>query len=77
MSEIFFNVDGKTHHLRILPVDSKPPDVTVWEAMVDGSSYTYFEGHHDIEVWQLIELAVQSFLEYRMDDRLIKTRWIP
>lgn len=75
MSDIYFNALGQTHHLRIVPVDEKPSDITVYEAMVDRASYTYFEAHSGIEVWEMIELAVQSYLDYRVDDEVVKTRW--
>lgn len=76
MTDIWFNVRGGTHHLRVLPVDRKPGGVTVWEALTDGWEYTYFEGHDDIEVWDLIELAVESFLDYRVDDGVVRRGWL-
>lgn len=75
MSEIYFNAKGKTHHMRIVPVDEKPGQITVYEAMVDSASYTYFEAHCEIDVWELIELGIQSFLDYRVEDDIVKTKW--
>ena len=70
MPEILFNRNGKTHSMRLRPVDTKPGDVTVYEALVNESVYVFFEGHADLEVWELIELGVQSYLDYRRDDTI-------
>lgn len=75
MTDIYFNAKGQTHHMVISPVDEKPGDITVWEAVVDTLSWTYFEGHDDLEVWELIELAIQSYLDYRRDEETIMIRW--
>lgn len=75
MSDIYFNARGQTHHLRILPVDEKPGGITVFEAMTNQTEYTYFEAHAEIEIWELIELAIQSYLDYRVDDEIVKTQW--
>lgn len=75
MTDIYFNAKGQTHHMFIEPVDEKPGDITVFEAVVDNTTWTYFEGHHDLEVWELIELAVQSFMDYRVNDEVIAIKW--
>jgi hypothetical protein len=75
MSDLFFNASGKTHTLRVLPVDEKPGDITVYEAMTDSEAYTYFEAPHDTELWALFELAISSYLEYRVDNKTVQTRW--
>lgn len=75
MSELHFNAQGKTHALRLLAVDEKPGDITVYEAMTDQEHYTYFEAPHDTEIWALFELAIQSYMEYRVDDKTVQTRW--
>lgn len=80
MADMFFNVKGETHHLFIEPIDEKPGDVTVWEAVVDNTSWTYFESGLDpdgspAELWELIELGIQSYLDYKNDDSLTQNLW--
>ena len=75
MSDLFFNHGGKTRTLRVLPVDEKPNGVTVWEAMVDSDSYTYFEAAHGAEIWELFGLAVDAYLEYRVDETITTIKW--
>lgn len=75
MSDLYFNAKGETHHLMVSPVDEKPGEITVWEAVVDNLSWTYFEAYHDLEVWELFELAIQSYLDYRVEETVELKEW--
>lgn len=74
-TSIYFNANGKTHSLRLRPVDEKPGEMTVWEGLVDATTLYWFEAYEDIEVWELIELAVESFLQYRVDTKNMTVNW--
>lgn len=72
---IWFNVEGKTHSLRILKVDRKTDgeshDISVYEAMVDASEYIHFEheDRHGTTEWDLLSDAIAAYIEYVKDDR--------
>lgn len=71
MAQMYFNAKGATHTLRILPYDSED----VWEALVDGSEYYYFEAHQDSEIWQLFSLAISAYLGYRDGAEVERRDW--
>lgn len=78
--DLYFNLNGKTHYFRLRVVDHKDKDVDVWEALVDGREYVFFESQIDPngegpQVWELFELAIQSYLDYGKDETTVKTRW--
>ena len=66
MAELYFNAHGKVHSLRLL-YDS---DGLVWEGLVDGAEYIHFEAAEDAEIWDLFNLAVSAYAEYRKNDQL-------
>jgi hypothetical protein len=74
-TSIHFNANGATHSLRIRPIDTKPGEVTVFEGMVDANTLYWFESYENIEVWELIELAIEQYLLYRVEDQVITTEW--
>ena len=74
MSDLQFNAFGKTHTLRIRR-DVENGETIVYEALIDTEDYVWFEGPNEIEVWDLFELAISKFKEYRVEKDTIKTRW--
>ena len=67
MSDLLFNHGGRTHSMRLRPVDVEPGEVAVFEALVDGATYVHFEAPEDAEVWDLFRLAVEAYVGYRED----------
>lgn len=77
---IWFNIEGRTHSLRILGVDEKAEHVIVYEAMVDTSEYIYFEAERGASEWAVIGAACEAYVRMLEDDeevnrRKVKTRW--
>lgn len=83
MVNLFFNLGGTTHSLRLREIDQKPDEISVWEGLVDGSEYVFFEAKLDPfgdppEVWELFELAIESYLNYTKNtttEVVVQTRW--
>ncbi len=63
MSDFYFNVKGRTHYMRIRLTDDG-----VYEALVDGVDYIHFEADANLEVWELLNVAVSAFLAYAADE---------
>jgi hypothetical protein len=61
---LFFNVNGKTHSLRLRKTDECDGGVGVWEALVDGREYIHFEFPENAEVWALFGEAIERYMEY-------------
>jgi hypothetical protein len=66
MSDLFFNIDGKQHYLRIRPnLDETDHGTQVYEALIDGREYTFFEvaldGFGTVDVWSLFEAAIAAY----------------
>ncbi len=74
---LYFNLGHETHHLRLLAVDDKPNDVTVWQATVDNEHYIYFEAtsYESDEIWILFELAIREYREYIENDEVTGLKW--
>ncbi len=75
MSDLWFNYKHETHHLRLIPVDYKPDDIIVWQATTDHSEYTYFEAYDELEIWELMELAIAAYRVYRADNTITGLKW--
>lgn len=73
--ELYFNQSGQTHSLRLRRVDDGPTFV-VWEALVDSSSYTFFETgpETDCDVWDLFSEAIAAYTAER-DSSGVDSRW--
>lgn len=63
---------GDTHTLRLLLTDS---EAGVWEALVDGDDYFYFEADQHTALWQLFGIAARSYDEYIGEQQVLKTEW--
>jgi len=74
MTDLFFNYGGKTRSLR-LRSDIENGDVTVYEALIDTTDYVWFEAPTVVEVWDLFELAIAAFREYRVNEGIEKIEW--
>lgn len=72
---MFFNVNGKTHSLRLRVVDQCADDIAVWEALVDGGKSFFFEFAENAEIWTLFGEAVTRYMEYRGTSEIIRTDW--
>ena len=80
MTELHFNVNGKTHFFRLRIIDNKPEGVAVWEALIDGREYVFFESKidpdgEDPQIWELFELAIEAYLDHSKDETITQTRW--
>lgn len=73
--EMYFNVKGQTHSLRIRPVDHKEGEITVFEGMVDVQELYWFEAWDGVEVWDLIEDAITAYNDHRIDENVIRNGW--
>lgn len=59
---IFFNHGGVTHELKLELFD-RP---TTWRAVVDGSVEVFFDADTDADIIDLIDAAVEAWLEERL-----------
>lgn len=67
MSELYFNHAGATHSLRIRAVDVAD-NVIIYEALVDGRVYVFWEAPPDLEVWDLFSCAINAYRDEVEDD---------
>lgn len=67
--ELFFNHSGNTHSLRLRRADDGPGFI-VWEALVNGAQYTFFETgpEGDVDVWDLFSRAIDAYVTERDTD---------
>lgn len=79
MTDLHFTHGGKSHSVRVLSVDDKPSGAVVYEGLVDGREYVYWESDPDasgeVTVWNLFRDAIDAWLEHQQDDSQTKTRW--
>lgn len=72
MSELYFNLLGKTHSLRVRVKDAENGEPTVWEGLVDGQHYVYAEFDEDLgesgtNVWQLFENMINAYVGQELE----------
>lgn len=70
---VFFNIGGKTHSMRILSVDSKFGETSIYEMLVDNEVYVPFECREEAETWEIIAEATRSYVDFLLDDT-VKSR---
>lgn len=79
MTELHFNFAGKSHNIRILGVDDKPSGAVVYEGLVNGREYVYWESDPDeageVAIWQLFRDAIDAWLDHQQDDSKTQKRW--
>lgn len=79
MPDMMFNFSGKSHHMRVLAVDKKDTGATVYEALVDGREYVYWEADPDVvddlNAWSVFAGAIRAYLSHEQDDSTTQTRW--
>jgi hypothetical protein len=76
MTDLYFTNNGAQHFIRILAVDTKPGEVTVYEALVDGREYVNFEFHPETsDVYELFEHAIKAYRAHKAENTTIQTRW--
>ena len=68
MTELHFNHEGKQTFIRILAVDQKPGDKIVYEGMLNGREYFYWESDAKTE-WTLFQDAIRAYDEHLNDTR--------
>lgn len=77
---LYFNLGSESHYLRVRAgLDSTSRGTQVYEALMDGRVYVFFEVELDIDgtvdVWSLFEAAIAAYRAQRADDSVTKTEW--
>lgn len=79
MTDLYFTYQHKQHWMRILRVDDKPDHVAVYECLLDGREYIYFESQLSdegtISESSLFADALVAYMEHDKDDTVAMTRW--
>jgi hypothetical protein len=73
MTGLYFNHEGRTYSLRLRCVEDEAD--AVWEALVDGATYLYFEAPVNTEIWTLFGYAIAQFVEYRSSTEVVTSEW--
>jgi hypothetical protein len=72
---MYFNVNGRSHSMRLRVVDHCGENVLVYEALVDGGASFFFEAPENEEIWTLFGTAIAAYVEYRGTDEMIVSNW--
>ena len=72
---MFFNIDGRSHSMRLRVVDQCDDGVAVWEALIDGGASFFFESPENEEIWALFGVAITRYIEYRGTDEMMVSNW--
>lgn len=79
MVSLNFTHEGRQHFIRILRVDEKPENIAVYEGLLDGNEYFYWESQLNedgsLAEWHLFADALQAYMAHEKDDTVVKTRW--
>lgn len=80
MSDLHFMLNGEQHYIRIRGnLDTTDRRTTVYEGLVDGREYVFFEVDLDeagrVDVWSLFERAISAYRAQCEQTEVKRTEW--
>ena len=80
MTDLYFNFGGESHFIRIRAnLDSTDRGTAVYEGLVDGREYVFFEVDLDnageVEVWSLFERAIAAYRAQCSETEIKRSEW--